>query len=102
MTFTVRLSKAAEKDLDGITDRRSYQAVERKIEELQTEPEKRGKPLINELKGYYSARAAGQRYRVIYRVERSAAVVTVVVIGIRKAVDKQDAYVKAQKRLGKK
>jgi len=44
----------------------------------------------------------GQRYRIIYRVERSAVVVVVVAAGIRKDGSREDVYRVAAKliRLG--
>ena len=100
-TFRILLRSEARADLAGITDQRSRAAIGRKIDELQTEPTIRGKPLTGDLQGFYSVRAAGQRYRVIYAIEERAGVVTVVVIGIRKEGSKKDAYQVAQRRLRK-
>jgi mRNA interferase RelE/StbE len=113
--YRIVLTAQASSDLKAVEDQRSQKAIASKIDDLQTEPEKRGKPLTEDLKGYYSARAAGQRYRVIYKaqvLELEAAtsqqkevtlvidrVVTVVVIGIRKEGSKQDVYTIARKRL---
>jgi mRNA interferase RelE/StbE len=93
------LSRSARADLQAVKDKRSYQAVKRKLLELQDEPATRGKPLSEGLKGYYSVRAAGQRYRIVYSVKRDKLTVTVLVIGIRKEGDKRDVYRVAQKRL---
>ncbi len=62
----------------------------------------RGKPLDEDLAGYRSIRAVGQRYRIIYRVERSIVTVVVVAAGIRKAGSREDIYRVAEKliRLG--
>lgn len=61
-----------------------------------------GKPLLGELDGFYSVRAVGQRYRIIYTVEQSQVTVTVVAFEIRKDGSKQDVYALAKKlwRLG--
>ncbi len=37
-------------------------------------------------------RAIGQRYRIIYRVEREKVVVVVIALGIRKEGDRADIY----------
>jgi mRNA interferase RelE/StbE len=111
VVFTAR----ARFDLKAIEDQRSQKAIVSKIDDLQTEPEKRGKPLTEDLKGYYSVRAAGQRYRVIYSVQVLELepgkpkqkekqplidrIVTVLVIGIRKEGSKHDVYAIARKRL---
>ncbi|MBZ5537093.1 MAG: hypothetical protein LAO31_14155 [Acidobacteriia bacterium] len=57
------------------------------------DPEKQGKPLVEELAGYRSLRAVGQRYRIIYRVDRSL----VIAVGIRKAGSQRDIYSLAKK-----
>ncbi len=100
-TFTVELSNAAEADLLAITDTRTRKSIAEGLLRLETEPAKRGKPLNDDLLGYYTIRLAGQRYRAVYSISVSQGVVTVVVIGIRKAGDKRDVYRVAVKRLSK-
>lgn len=98
MTFTIILTDDAQRDLENITDLRTYQAIERKIDELQNEPDKRGEALHGNFKDYRKLKVA-KRYRIIYQVAMLEGVVTVVVIGIRKEGDKADAYEVARKRL---
>lgn len=98
--FDIILTEAAQSDLDGVQDTRTYRAIESKIDELTTEPDKRGKALTGSLSDYRVVRAAGQRYRVVYQVAALEGVVTVVVIGIRKEGDKRDVYRIAGRRLG--
>ncbi len=50
------------------------------------------KSLQGKLIGLRSIRAAGQRYRIIFKVERSQVVVIIVAIGIRKEGSKDDIY----------
>lgn len=71
MTYRIEFTEEARADLKAIEDQRSQQAIAKKINDLKTEPEKRGKALTDELKGkgLYSVRAAGQRYRVVYRIK---------------------------------
>lgn len=83
--------------LAEITDRRIKEQIARRIEALADEPEKLGKPLLGELSGYRSLRAAGQRFRVIYKIEKKQVIVIVVALGIRKEGDKRDIYALAQK-----
>ena len=97
--FTVITTPKAQADLRQIDDPRTYQAVTRKIEALELEPDKQGKQLRRGLADYRVVRAAGQRYRVIYQVAMLENIVTVVVIGVRKEGDKKDAYRLAGKRL---
>ena len=54
--------------------------------------EKQGKALSEELTGYRSIRAVGQRYRIIYQIVEDKVLVVVVGIGRRKEGDKRDVY----------
>jgi mRNA interferase RelE/StbE len=86
--------------LGEIRDRRVQRALSERIEGLAEEPEKQGKPLIGELAGLRSLRAVGQRYRILYRVEKKTVLVLVVAVGIRKDDDsKKDIYSLARKLL---
>ena len=85
-----------------IGNRRIQEKLLDRMTALAGDPEFQGKPLGDDLAGYRSIRAVGQRHRVIYRVERSAVVVVVVAAGIRKAGSREDVYRVAAKliRLG--
>jgi mRNA interferase RelE/StbE len=100
--WTVRIMPTAEQQLKLISDRRLQESLRIRLKRLEVEPEKQGKPLNEELIGYRSVRAAGQRYRIIYRIEEEQVLVLVVMVGIRKEGDKHDAYAQAIKlaRLG--
>ena len=88
--------------LEAITDRRVREKIASMIDSLESDPEVRGKPLDDDLAGYRSVRAVGQRYRIIYRVERLTVTVMVVAAGIRKEGSRDDIYRVAAKliRLG--
>src|SRR5512144_676448 len=83
MTYKIIIAPTAFKMLKAITDRRVRDLIIKRIDELSEEPEKQGKPLIAELAGCRSLRAAGQRYRIIYRVVHDKIMVYIVVVGIR-------------------
>jgi mRNA interferase RelE/StbE len=85
-----------------IADRRIQEKILERMTALATDPELQGKPLGNDLKGYRSIRAVGQRYRVVYRVERTLVTVVLVAAGIRNAGSREDIYRVAAKlvRLG--
>ena len=97
MTYSVIIQPAALEMMRRITDRRIRGQIFQRIEELAHEPEKRGKPLTDELLGCWSLRAAAQRYRVIYRIENQRVEVIVIAVGLRKAGDRKDAYELAKK-----
>ena len=88
--------------LEDISDRRVREKVRDTIDCLVEHPELRGKPLSDDLAGYRSVRAVGQRYRIIYRVERAIVTVVVVAAGIRKEGSREDIYALAKRlfRLG--
>ena len=92
MTYEVRIALPAERMLAGIRDRRVRARIRDRIDGLAEEPEKQGKPLTDDLAGFRSLRAVGQRYRIIYRVERDRVIVIVVALGIRKEGSRRDVY----------
>jgi mRNA interferase RelE/StbE len=95
--WRINVSGRARGQLIAIKDSRISQSISRRIDKLETEPEKQGKPLNDELSGYRSVRAVGQRYRIIYKIQEEQVVVLVVLVGIRKEGDKQDAYAQAKR-----
>ena len=97
MTYRVFLTELARDALNDIESNARSQIIG-KLRDLHEEPEKRGKPLVAELAGYRSIRAAG-RYRIIYRVENDTVRVVVVYLGMRKEGAKDDAYALAKKLL---
>ena len=97
MTYQIVITPTALKMLEAISDRRIQEIIRDRIDGLATEPEKQGKPLTEELAGYRSLRAVGQRYWIIYRVERDRVLVLVVAVGMRKEGSKRDVYALAQK-----
>lgn len=102
MRWQIIILPVAEKLLAEISDKRIRQSISRRIDGLTYEPDKQGKPLKDELMGYRSIRAVGQRYRIIYKVDDEKVIVGIVALGIRKEGDKKDAYALATKlaRLG--
>lgn len=102
LRFQVHLQPRARALLSEIDDIRIVGKILERAESLAMEPEKRGKPLTGKMAGYRSLRAKGQRYRILYRIDRQRLLVNVVAIGIRKEGDKHDIYAIAAKwlRLG--
>lgn len=102
VTYKIRIVPTALKMLKDIPDQRIQGKIVDCINKLANEPEKQGKPLWDELKGFRSIRAIGQRYRIIYKIEKGIIIVVVVAVGIRKEGDRKDIYELAKKlvRLG--
>lgn len=97
MTFKVRFAKAARKDVAGITDKQIRADIVERANRLSENPEGQGKPLRKALIGLYRVKAHN-RWVIMYEIHKSQGVVNVVVVGIRKAGDKNDAYSIAERR----
>ena len=97
MTYQIVIEPAALKALAAIADRRIQEKIRDRIDGLTHEPDKQGKPLTGELAGYGSLRAVGQRYRIVYQVERQRVLVLILMVGLRKQGDRADVYRLAQK-----
>jgi mRNA interferase RelE/StbE len=85
--------------LQDVSDSRLRELIFKRAKQLESEPEKQGKPLLGELAGLRSVRAVGQRYRILYRVERNRVIVLIVAMGIRKEGSRRDIYALAKKLL---
>ena len=92
MSYWIEITPTALKALKAVADRRTRDAIVRHIDALVEEPEKRGKPLRGWLAGFMSTRAAGQRYRIVYKVDDKRRQVLVYMVGIRKEGSRRDVY----------
>jgi mRNA interferase RelE/StbE len=90
--WNVLLLPVARNQLASIKDRRVLEGLKASLKRLEYEPEKQGKPMIDELIGFRSLRAVGQRYRILYKWDEDTVIVYVVAMGIRKEGDKNDVY----------
>jgi len=96
LEYRIIFSVQAQKLFTEIKDRREQSVILTRIEKLKYEPEKQGKALTEELSGYRSIRAVGQRYRIVCKVEQERVVVAIVGIGRRKEGDKRDIHAVTQ------
>lgn len=94
---TVELTEEALEMLREIEDRRVRGKLFERIQKLAEEPEKQGKPLVDELVGFRSVRAVGQRYRIVYEINEGLVKVLVVGVGIRKEGHRIDVYARMTK-----
>lgn len=97
--YAIKWTETAVTLAEAIDDRRIRGIIVQRVEQLAHDPEKQGKPLVGELAGFRSARAVGQRYRIIYRAERKQVIVLIVAVGRRRAGDHGDIYELAKKLL---
>jgi mRNA interferase RelE/StbE len=101
MRYTITLTDIAKQMLNEISDQRIRKKIGDRIDELVNNPELQGKPLKGPFLGYRSVRAVGQRYRVVYGVEKEKVIVLVVGVGIRKEGSKRDIYARLKKLIQK-
>ena len=97
MIYQIEVTPAALESLEAIADRRTRSAIVRRIDSLEEEPDKKGKPLRGWLTGFMSTRAAGQRYRVVYRVNNGDKRVLVYIVGLRMEGNRRDIYALAER-----
>ncbi|MDC7232865.1 MAG: type II toxin-antitoxin system RelE/ParE family toxin [Spirochaetales bacterium] len=89
--YKIKLTETAADSLRSF-DAGTRNKIISRIEELKESPLQLGKSLSGPLKEYRTIRAAGQRYRIIYKVLEREVVVVVINVGIRKEGDKKDIY----------
>jgi mRNA interferase RelE/StbE len=89
--YKIKLTLIAVENIKRL-DIHSRNQILNKIESLKEEPLLLGKPLKGSLKDFRSIRAAGQRYRIIYKVQKTEIIVIILAVGIRKEGDKKDIY----------
>jgi mRNA interferase RelE/StbE len=99
MKFTVKVSDLAMQMLEAVHDVRVQRKLYERMVDLEENPDLQGKPLGDELIGFRSIRAVGQRYRIIYQVEKTVITVLIVTLGRRQEKSKTDVYELTKKLL---
>jgi mRNA interferase RelE/StbE len=97
MAYEVQFEPDALRMLGAISDRRIRALITRRASRLVEEPEKQGKPLSRSMSGFRTVRVVGQRYRIIYRVDRNRELVQVIALGLRRGSGKKDVYSMAER-----
>ena len=97
--FAITWAETALKLVEAIPDQRIRRLITQRADQLARSPEQQGKPLIGELTGFRTVPAVGQRYRIVYRVERRDVTVLIVAVGRRRSGDRSDIYELARKLL---
>ena len=97
MTYRIVFTRTGFQTLEALSDRRIREQIRKRIDGLAHEPEQQGKPLGGELAGLRSLRVSGERYRILYKVDRGTIIVLIVAVGLRKEGDRQDMYRLAQR-----
>lgn len=92
MPYRIEFADTATDALLAIKDRRTQQAIVRRVEALAEDPKKQGKPMRGDLAGLFSVRAAGQRYRILFGIDEELGLVRVALLGIRREGSRSDIY----------
>lgn len=95
--YSIKLTQIASEFITKL-DSKSQQQIIEKIEVLKTAPLKVGKSLKGNLQDYRSIRSVGQRYRIIYKVNKTEVEVVVVAVGIRRDGDKKNDIYELMKK----
>jgi len=97
MSYTVEWTEPALELLAETTDNRIQRKLLEVADELATDPDKRGRPLIGDLAGYWSVRWS--RYRVVYLIDDDTQKVYVLAVGMRQEGKPRDIYELARRLL---
>lgn len=91
-SWRVVVMPEAKKHLAEIKDSRIQQGLKNALKRLESDADKRGKPLHEDLIGFRGLRAVGERYRIVFRVVESKHEAHVVAVGIRREGSPTDVY----------
>ena len=92
MNYEIRLTQTAAQMLLAISEPAVRDRVVERISRLAVNPETQGGHLKGPLSRYRKCRAAGRRYRILYRIDGLNSIVTVEAIGIRNPGEPNDIY----------
>lgn len=97
MAYQIEITPTAFEALEAVTNKRTRSTIVRRIDSLAEEPEKQGKSLRGWLAGFLSVRAAGQKYRIVYKVDREKEQVLIYMVGLRREGSHRDVYALAER-----
>jgi mRNA interferase RelE/StbE len=81
LTYAIRLTRSAQRDLNRLPEAVAAAAVEFIFGALAENPYTVGKPLLGQLEGLHSARRG--QYRIVYEIEHAAVTVTIIRVAHR-------------------
>jgi len=97
--FAIEIAPTGYQSLKAVRDKKSQGEIAKTIDGFARSPEAQGKTLAGPLEGVRSARAAGDRYRILYRVDAQNKLVSLLLVARRKAGAEDDIYALARKLL---
>ena len=97
--YSLTLAPTAYACLRRIRDGKLLGEIAKAIDGLAEEPAEQGRPLDPPLEGVHSARAARERYRILYEIDDASANVSVLFVGKRRPGSESDVYATAARLL---
>lgn len=83
------------------SDKRIASKLSDLMEDLASLPDQKGRPLGGELTGLHSRHAIGNRFRIVYEIDRPHLAVSIISVGIREAGSRRDIYELTKRIRGK-
>jgi mRNA interferase RelE/StbE len=84
MNYTVKIGRAAEKFLRGLTDKKLYLRLREAIDNLEAEPRPANSVKLKGVEELYRVRVGD--YRIVYQIQDRELVVLVVQVGHRREI----------------
>lgn len=97
--YEIEIAPIGYRSLKTLKTKKLGREIAKVIDGLARSPEDQGKALLEPLEGVRSVRAARRRFRILYKVDTRARLVSVLLVGRRAAGEDADIYVLAQKLL---
>ncbi len=97
--YEIEIAPTGYRSLKTLKGKKLRREIAKVIDGLARAPEEQGKALLGPLEGVRSVRAARDRFRILYRVDTRARVVSVLLVGERAAGQDADIYALAQRLL---
>lgn len=97
--YEIEIAPTGCRSLKTVKDKKLRREIAKTIDGLARAPADQGKALLGPLEGMRSLRAARDRFRILYKVDTRAKLVSVLLIGERAPGREADIYALAQKLL---
>ena len=97
--YEIEIAPTGYRSLKTLKVKKLRREIAKVIDGLARAPEEQGKALLGPLEGVRSVRAARDRFRILYKVDTRARLVSVLLVGERADGQDADIYALAQKLL---
>jgi mRNA interferase RelE/StbE len=97
--YPIQIAPTGYRSLRDLKDKKTRRQIAKGIDGLGLASERQGKALVGPIEGVPSVRAVRDRFRVLYDVDKSARLVSVLLVGERSPGPDADIYALAKKLL---